>query len=341
MHRQQTEHAVNNPARQYHLASLAQALPAFAGVDKQTPPTEIRLLPAGAFSATDGRPGASAKGGTWKLDAALALAVIAGVAATSVDIVIDYEHQSLLTKENGQPAPAAGWLKKLEWREGAAADGGGLWATDVSWTPPALAKLTNAEYRYLSPVFVFDDEGRVLALDSVALTNKPALDTLNPLVSRAALSRLIGDQKGHDVDKDQQIAALTTERNTATTQVASLTQERDGLKTQLAALTAERDGLKAEADKAKAEADKAAHATLLTAALTDGRLTPAQKPWAEKQPLAALTEFLDSATAMADLTRRQAKPGDAGNAEGLSTEELAMCTRMGVAPADFAKAKKA
>jgi phage I-like protein len=337
---------VNNPARQYHLASLAQALPAFGGVDKLTPPTEIRLLPAGSFSATDGRPGALAKGGKWKLDAALARAVIADVAATSVDIVIDYEHQSLLTKENGQPAPAAGWLKKLEWREGAAADGGGLWATDVSWTPPALAKLTNAEYRYLSPVFVFDDEGRVLALDSVALTNKPALDTLDPLVSRAALSRLIGDLKGHDVDKDQQIAALTTERDMAkstlaalTTQVATLTQELDAAATELAALKAEADKAKAEADKAKAEADKAAHAALLTAALTDGRLTPAQKPWAEKQPLAALTEFLDSATAVADLTKRQAKPGDTGNPEGLSPEELAMCTRMGVAPADFAKAK--
>lgn len=354
---------MNNPVRQLHLASLAQALPAFAGVDAETPPTEIRLLPAGAFSATDGRPGALAKGGTWKLDAELARAVIARVDATTVDIVIDYEHQSLLAKENGQPAPASGWLKKLEWREGASDAGGGLWATDVSWTPPALAKLTNKEYRYLSPVFVFDEEGRVLALDSVALTNRPgldtlnplvsrgvlsrlfgrlkaSLDTLNPLVSRAALSLLTGDLEAHDVDKDQQIAALTNERNTATTQVAALTQERDGLKTQLAALTAERDGLKSAADQAKADADKKAHAELLTAALTDGRLTPAQKPWAEKQPLAALTEFLDAAAAVADLTRRQAKPGEAG-AGGLSTEELAMCTRMGVSAEDFLKAKKA
>ena len=122
----------------------------------------------------------------------------------------------------------------------------------------------------------------------------------------------------------EQIAALTQERDTAKTTLVALTTERDALKTNVAALTAERDAAAAQLAALKADADKAAHAALLTAALTDGRLTPAQKPWAEKQNLAALTEFLDSATAVADLTKRQAKPGDAGNPEGLTNEELAM-----------------
>ena len=322
-----------------YIAALAQAVTMDGTADARQAPKAMRILPAGEFAAVDGRPGKGVAGGTWKLTAELAAKLVAAVAAQRTDVLVDYEHQSLLAKDNGKPAPAAAWLKALEWREGAADAGGGLWATDVSWTPAAAAALTAGEYRYLSPVFTHDAQGRVLRLVSVALTNTPALDTLDPLVSRAALSFLTGDLEATDVDKDLQIAALTTERDTAkttlatlTTQVATLTAERDTAATQLAAL-------KAEADKAKADADAAAHATLLTAALTDGRLTPAQKPWAEKQPLAALTEFLDSATAVADLTKRQAKPGDAGNPEGLSTEELAMCTRMGVAPADFAKAK--
>lgn len=337
-------YSVNKP--NIYLAALAQALTLDGTAEARLAPTAIRLLPAGDFAAVDGRPGKDVKGGKWTLTAELARKVIGQVAAQRTDVLVDYEHQSLLAKENGKPVPAAAWLKALEWRDGPADAGGGLWATDVSWTPAAAAALSAGEYRYLSPVFAYDNQGRVTRLVSVALTNTPALDTLDPLVSRAALSLLTGDLEAHDVDKDQQIAALTTERDTAktslaalTTQVATLTTERDQAATKLAALTAERDTLKAAADQAKAEADKTAHAALLTAALTDGRLTPAQKPWAEKQPLAALTEFLDSATAVADLTRRQAKPGEGGNANGLTTEELAMCTRMGVTPEDFAKAK--
>jgi phage I-like protein len=323
------------------VAALSLALTA-AGQAAQTAPTEIRILPAGAFKAVDGRPGKTSSDGHWHLTAELARKVIDAVAAQGNDIVMDYEHQSLLSKENGKPAPAAAWLKTLEWRDGPA-DQAGLWATDVTWTAKAKAAIEAGEYRYLSPVFAYDDQGRVLRLDSVALTNKPALDVLDPMTQRAALSRMqIFDfqpaLEGETMTPEQ-IAALTQERDTAktslaalTTQVAALTAERDQTATQLAAL-------KADADKAKAEADKTAHAALLTAALTDGRLTPAQKPWAEKQPLAALTEFLDSATAVADLTRRQAKPGEGGNANGLTTEELAMCTRMGVTPEDFAKAK--
>lgn len=337
---------MNKPS--IYIAALAQALTLGGTAEARQAPKAMRLLPAGDFAATDGRPGKGTQGGHWTLTAELATKVIAQVAAQRTDVLVDYEHQSLLAAENGKPVPAAAWLKALEWRDGPADAGGGLWATDVSWTPAAAAALAAGEYRYLSPVFTYDNQGRVTRLVSVALTNTPALDTLDPLVSRAALSLLTGDLEAHDVDKDQQIAALTSERDTAkttlaalTTQVATLTAERDQAATQLAALTAERDGLKAAADQAQADADKKAHADLLTAALTDGRLTPAQKPWAEKQPLATLTEFLDSATAVADLTKRQAKQGDGGSANGLTTEELAMCTRMGVSAEDFLKAKKA
>ena len=85
---------------------------------------------------------------------------------------------------------------------------------------------------------------------------------------------------------EKQVAALTSERDGLKTQVTSLTAERDGLKTQLATLTAERDAQKTKLDaleKEKADAalasEKAKHAELLTAALNDGRLTPAQKAW--------------------------------------------------------------
>lgn len=328
---------------QIYIAALAQALTLGGTAEARQAPTAVRILPAGEFAAVDGRPGDKVAGGTWKLTAELARKVIAQVAAQRTDVLVDYEHQSLLSKDNGKPAPAAAWLKALEWRDGPADAGGGLWALDVGWTPAAAAALTASEYRYLSPVFAYDDQGRVTRLVSVALTNTPALDTLDPLVSRAALSLLTGDHThdtGADMDKDQQIAALTTERDAAKTNIAALTAERDQANTQLAALTAERDGLKAAADQAKADADKKAHADVLQAALTDGRLTPAQKPWAEKQSLAALTEYLDATKPVAALTRQAGDAGAQGE-HGLTSDELVMCTRMGVSPEDFVKAKKA
>src|SRR5690606_17995947 len=84
---------------------------------------EIQLLPAGAFRARDGRP---EKIPHWFIDGDIAAAVIARAASRKTPLVIDYEHQTLLTEQNGQPAPAAGWFREMEWRDGA-----GLFALNV------------------------------------------------------------------------------------------------------------------------------------------------------------------------------------------------------------------
>ncbi|MCO6441344.1 MAG: hypothetical protein J5I81_09720, partial [Nitrococcus mobilis] len=69
--------------------------------------TGVQLLPDGQFRARDGRPH-DAPG--WLIDAAVAERLIARTAAQASATVIDYEHQSLWTELNGQPAPAAGWF---------------------------------------------------------------------------------------------------------------------------------------------------------------------------------------------------------------------------------------
>jgi phage I-like protein len=86
----------------------------------------------------------------------------------------------------------------------------------------------------------------------------------------------------------------------------------------------------AELNAAKAAQDKEKHATLLTAALTSGRLAPAQKAWAKKQSLAALTEYLDATAPLVQQERQADKDGQGGH--GLSEVELATCTSMGVSP---------
>lgn len=144
----------------------------------------IQLFPAGEFRATDGRPSDCAH---WLMTESLAQQVIAQLAARKNKIVIDYEHQTLLTEQNGHPAPAAGWWAGSDtvWEKD------GLFARNVEWTERAREMIANGEYRYISPVFAYDPKtGAVLQVLNAALTNNPALDGMNH-VALAAASRLI------------------------------------------------------------------------------------------------------------------------------------------------------
>lgn len=296
------------------------------------------IFPDGAFRAEDGRP-ASMTGGDvldWVMNAAVAARLIAALATSGKAILYDYEHNSLCGDSR-----AAGWIDKLVY-----VDGAGLFA-HVEWTPDAAAAIDGKVYRYSSPFFCFDPKnGEITRLISVALTNNPALTELGGVGLSLARLSYKKEEEEAAVDKEEQ-AKLTTERDDLKTQVAALTTERDGLKTQVAALTVERDeaktklaALEQEKATAAATAEKEKHAALLAAALSDGRLTPAQKPWAEKQPLAALTEYLEATKPLPISTDPQHAPGNDKGNYGLNEDELAMCAKMGVTPEQFVAAKK-
>lgn len=304
---------------------------------------EAHLLPAGSFRADDGRPTDCE---AWLLTPEIAARVIARMAAKTNDTVIDYEHQSLHKEKNGLPAPAAGWFHELEFRTD------GLWAINVGWVESAKKAIAKKEYRYISAVFFYDKRtGEVVEIISVALTNTPGLDGLNALAALTkyhSINTLPNTQSGDSTMSKtpaDEIAALTASHATLTTSVAALTAERDTLNTNVASLTAERDTLKAKveaSEKANAEAaltaEKAKHSELITAALTDGRIAPAQKAWAEKQSLAALTEYLDASNPILPAGRQAEAGGDKGT-HGLNETEIAMCTKLGVTPEDYAKNK--
>lgn len=96
-----------------------------------------------------------------------------GVAAASLDgmrdIPIDWEHASDIKAPKGEEAPAAGWINRLEVRDGA------LWGK-VEWTERGAAQVAAREYRYLSPLFAHTVKDRVIKqVLSVALTNNPNL----------------------------------------------------------------------------------------------------------------------------------------------------------------------
>lgn len=138
----------------------------------------IQITPAGEFRPADGR---EMIVDHWFIDAATADRVIARFNARTTPPVIDYEHQTLYTEENGRPAPAAGWPLRLEWREGQ-----GLFAL-VELTATARESIASREYQYFSPVIAYDPKtGEITGFEMGALTNKPAIHGMARLELLAA-----------------------------------------------------------------------------------------------------------------------------------------------------------
>lgn len=177
------------------VAILSQTLVTTSSTGERRPAGRVRVFPAGEFRSVDGRP---ADTGAWRIDADAAQKLIDAQAAKQTATSIDYEHQTLNTVSNGQPVPAAGWFERLEWVEG-----DGLYAIDVSWTPAAAKMIADDEYRYISPVFSYDQKtGEITSLFNIALTNSPGLE-LPGHVMAALSSRLSTQQPEMPMDEEQ------------------------------------------------------------------------------------------------------------------------------------------
>lgn len=283
----------------------------------------VRVIPAGRFRSADGsgRPADLPDG--WLLDAAGAAALIARAGARTDRKLIDYEHASMHAAETGQPAPAAGWINAVEWREPADGEPGGLYV-QPDWTPRAAAMIAGREYRYLSPLFSYDAaSGRVLDLVSVGLVNQAGLDGLADLASLAA-AKHFSTKEVHTMIPKPLLAALgaaeTATEAEALSALAALNTERDQLKTELAALKATAPDpakfVPVEAvstlqnQLAALSADLVARDVdgIVSAALADGRLAVELKDWAcalGKTDLAALKDFCAKAKPVAALAGMQ------------------------------------
>ncbi|MDI3260049.1 MAG: phage protease [Sinobacteraceae bacterium] len=269
-------------------------------------PDEIQLLPDGLFRARDGRP-EDLEG--WRLTAASARAIQAEARARKTPYVIDYEHQTLRTEANGQPAPAAGWFRELDYRPGE-----GLFARP-EWTDRARQMIAAKEYRFISPVFGYDaDTGDILALHSAALTNVPALDGMREVYARAAATLGYRDTT-QEADMPDVKTALglpeDAEESAVVQAVEALKAKAAEAEAKIAALkepdpskyvsTQVVEALKAEVAELRAKDRAREIEDVIQAALNDKRgplLLPAQLDWARKlgaKDIEALREYLKTA----------------------------------------------
>ena len=274
---------------------------------------ELQVTPAGHFMPRDGRP---MKVPSWHINMAIASRVIERFNTRSTPPVLDYEHQTLWKEDNGQPAPAAGFFRSLVWR-----DGEGLFA-QVELTSKAAQYIADGEYRYFSPVFLFDPvTGDVLDLQMGALTNNPAIDGMQALGERAAATFGLYLDPHEDIPVNPLLLAVLTalglaETTTEEQAVAALSAHTATLRKELGlddkadgkALLAACSSLKQQAAGAtpdpaqfvavgvlKAmqgdlavltarlqERDNKDTDTLIDAALVDGRLLKPMEGWARE-----------------------------------------------------------
>jgi phage I-like protein len=127
--------------------------------------------------------------GHFEMNAAVFTQIIANFSAQENQFIpVDFEHASEQHPTEGtipySGAPAQGWITKLELR----ADGN-LWGL-VSWGELARAYIKKGQYKFLSPAIVFGAKDRVTGkpcgarLSSVALTNNPFLDGMQPVAAK-------------------------------------------------------------------------------------------------------------------------------------------------------------
>ena len=83
---------------------------------------------------------------------------------------IDENHSTDLAAPKGGASPAFGWMKNLR------ADESGAICADVEWTERGREALAKKEYRFISPVFLYNEKGEINCILRAALTNSPNLN---------------------------------------------------------------------------------------------------------------------------------------------------------------------
>lgn len=320
-------------------------------------PKEIKILPLGVVSS---------KKGTFLVDDVAADMILRKFKDRKLDLVVDYEHQTLLNVQ----APAGGWIRELRKGEDAI-------IAKVEWTEKAAEYLKNKEYRYLSPSVTIRKDGRITSIHSVALTNVPAIDGMFAMCSDdAGLADFIETEKEDKMDLKELAKILGLPEDATEEQVRTALAGAAGKKEELKGEGTEAEpagevvanstilglldlpeGAKTEEVTAKIMSLKAGDATLVqrvqdlegqisgkaadeavAAALKDGKITAAQKDWARSYALKdpeGFKAFTEQAPVMVPQGRMELKDAPEGKKPG---EQMSMILKnLGISEEDFKK----
>ena len=284
-----------------------------------------------------------------------------------IDIVIDYEHQTL---EDIQ-APAGGWIKDIFVQDGAI-------AAKVEWTPKAQEYLQNKEYKYLSPVvLVRKSDKKAVVLHSAALTNTPAIDGMFAIINSINIDEF--EEGGNKMDLKQLAALLGLPEDTSEEQILQAIKTVLGEHKKLKEESENKDNdeeketvankvicglLGVDSKNAKTEdvaaaimalknpanfvpvsefkalkdrLDKKDGEELVTKALKAGKISAAQKEWAEEYSLKdpeGFKKFVEKAPQAVPMGEIDIEDPKSDNGK-LSDTTMAVCKMLGVSKEDI------
>lgn len=332
------------------------------GVRVAEVPTEIKLLPLGHVHSQKG---------DFEVDDESCSLIEKAFWDRGIDIVVDYEHQTL---ENIQ-APASGWIKEIAKTDEAI-------VAKIEWTSKALEYLKNKEYRYLSPVVIVrKTDNKAIRLHSVALTNSPAIDGMYAIVNSDNIESVSAEKTGGNIMELEMLVKLLGLESGATEEDVAKALEKavgnvktedsptadkggGGSNTEVVANntilgllglhgTAKTEDVAASilalkaggtntageilALKEKIEKKEADEAVLL--AMKSGKIAAAQKEWATAYALkdpAGFAGFIDKAPAVVPIEKLSLV--DAPNpSEKITDNELKVLKEMGLSDTDIEK----
>jgi phage I-like protein len=292
------------------------------------PPTAFRIFPMGEIETTKG---------TFKCTPKSMAAIMAAAEDWGNEFSIDYEHAAVGWPSGG-PTPAAGWFSLR-------ASDAGLDAVNVRWTERAAALLAAREYRYFSPTFMVDENGEIVELINLALTNLPATKKMEPLMAtRITLDQPKGDaetvtlaaERARLDDANRTIAALCEAFGVASAAdaVALAKVARDDAKrvVELSARVAELENARTVAE-VTAQVDEAIRAR---------RIAPAERDFAIELGVstpAAFAKYLATRVELVASSPKTAPAAASSNAAHAIDANAAKIMRMlEVTPEAFAKA---
>lgn len=195
-------------------------------------------------------------------------------------IVIDYEHQTLY----GTEAPAAGWIHKLD------IEGDKLMAY-LQWTEKATEYIKKGEYKYVSPVYVFDTYDKEtnaysgITLHSVALTNTPFLDELGEVYANKKTQK--EENMGKETENNQHGEQEQTTQTPATTENNAAGDQNPGTNQEEQSNASTQSNEASEVKKLKEQLAE----TKVDAAIAANKITQDQRSWAIKYCKADLEGF--------------------------------------------------
>jgi phage I-like protein len=286
----------------------------------------IHLLPAGVIRTNDGR-------GPYRIADAKEL-IDASLLQAGGKLAIDENHAIDLAAPKGGPSPAVGWIVALQTR----ADG--VWG-HVEWNDAGKQLIATKAYRGISPVFVHNQAGTISRLLRASLTNSPNLRDLTALHQENAMDELA---------ELRELLELSAEADAPTIvgKVRELLTARQSMDPARFVPIADFERTVGELNRLNQGISLQAATDHVTGQISNGTLPPFLKDWGVQLCSVNKPAFDEFVKRTGKFFHRVVSPSGASavppndrQADGLSQEEIAIASNLGVSRDAFLKSKTA